>query len=442
MLSRTAPARKRVGLLHWSSRRTNHNQQQQPSTPESTTTGTTGEDTAGTPSNTPKTEKFNHSEYLKPIKQHFKTVQTNLTDQLSDLPTKLSQITGYGDIDKLKSLVTQTESDLRASRENAIQAKNQFNQAALKRAESIKEVNDLLARKASWSDLDLARFTTLVRTDHSNEQAESEAKKNLVEAEAKVDNQFTNMMQAILTRYHEEQVWSDKIRALSTTFSLSITLINVLVFLAAIVLVEPYKRLKVVSEVEERIVKRDANNADILDRALNAVVDRLSSTEKQLSEVVLSLQVAAVPSTSSSLPSPSNLENENQIPAVPVIELELDQLEEPIPIPTLSSVTDLRNDIMNSEESKKMEEESKTEKEESSTTKEAAEEEEQSTLPSSSDHHPPQPSSSWYEKLNQVKENWIDNHDYNHPDPESIKAIGIGTLVGIIILSSYHFLSK
>lgn len=83
------------------------------------------------------------------------------------------------------------------------------------------------------SDQDLARFTTLVRTDHSNEQAESEAKKTLEDSEARVDHQFTSefleswsfllcypiqhfplvgMMQAILTRYHEEQVWSDKVR--------------------------------------------------------------------------------------------------------------------------------------------------------------------------------------------------------------------------------------
>jgi len=193
-----------------------------------------------------------HTAYLTPLKQHLKSLQSNLSHQFADLPTKLSQLTGYGEIDKLKSLVSLAEASLRASRQDALDAKIKYNLAAQRRAESIKEVNDLLARKASWSDQDLARFTTLVRTDHSNEQAESEAKKTLEDSEAKVDHQFTSMMQAILTRYHEEQVWSDKIRALSTTFSLSITLINVLVFLAAIVLVEPYKRSKVVSEVEER----------------------------------------------------------------------------------------------------------------------------------------------------------------------------------------------
>jgi sensitive to high expression protein 9 len=88
---------------------------------------------------------------LKPIKQQFRSLKTNLSHHFADFPSKLSQLTGYGDIDKLKSLVSQTEANLRASREDAVQAKIKYNLAAQRRAESIKEVNDLLARKASWS---------------------------------------------------------------------------------------------------------------------------------------------------------------------------------------------------------------------------------------------------------------------------------------------------
>ncbi|WAR57625.1 hypothetical protein PtB15_8B677 [Puccinia triticina] len=363
------------------------------------------------------------------IKQQFRSIKTNLSNQFADFPAKLSQLTGYGDIDKLKSLVSQTEANLRTSREDAVQAKIKYNLAAQRRAESIKEVNDLLARKASWSDQDLARFTTLVRTDHSNEQAESEAKKALEESEAKVDQQFTNMMQAILTRYHEEQIWSDKIRSLSTTFSLSITLINVLVFLAAIVLVEPYKRSKVVSEVEERIVKRDMNNTDILDRALNTVVDRLSSTEKQLSDLITSLQAPLALTTSTSPLPPSTLDD---IPIVPAsaISLETNKMEDSMPSPIPRSRTDQR-DYLASPEIKNMRE----------TTEDVAGVAEQSSEEPTTSPQPPR-SSSWYDKLNQAKDDWLESRDYNSPDQESLKAIGIGTVVGIILLSSYHFFSQ
>lgn len=61
-------------------------------------------------------------------------------------------------------------------------------------------------------------------------------------------------MRSILNRYHEEQVWSDKIRSLSTYGSLAITGANVLVFLLAVILVEPWRRRRLVDKLEVRYV--------------------------------------------------------------------------------------------------------------------------------------------------------------------------------------------
>ncbi|KAH9821482.1 Mdm33 family-domain-containing protein [Melampsora americana] len=224
------------------------------------------------------------------IKTQLKFKKQQLSNEISSLPNKLSKLTGYGEIDELKSIVSKKEIDLKLSRKNANEMKRLYNRAAETRSESVREVNDLLARKASWSDDDLARFTTLVRTDHSNEQEELKAKTLLDEAEAKVDQEFTSLMQAILSRYHEEQVWSDKIRSLSTTFSLSITLINVLVFLAAIVLVEPYKRAKVIEGVENRMIARDEAKTDLMDEALKEVSKQLQETDFKLLSLLEKLE--------------------------------------------------------------------------------------------------------------------------------------------------------
>lgn len=72
-----------------------------------------------------------------------------------------------------------------------------------------------------------------------------------------MEKSLGDLMRTILDRYHQEQVWSDKIRSLSTYGSLAITGINVLIFLLALLLFEPYKRRKIVREVEERIRVRD-----------------------------------------------------------------------------------------------------------------------------------------------------------------------------------------
>jgi hypothetical protein len=60
-------------------------------------------------------------------------------------------------------------------------------------------------------------------------------------------------MQAILQRYHEEQVWSDKIRNVSTYAGLAGLLVNLVVFVGAIAFVEPWKRKRLVERLEDRI---------------------------------------------------------------------------------------------------------------------------------------------------------------------------------------------
>ncbi|MBW0545006.1 hypothetical protein O181_084721 [Austropuccinia psidii MF-1] len=343
---------------------------------------------------------------LRPqIQNQLHSTKDFLSNQLRLFPRRISQLTGYREIDRLKDLVTQKESDLKKSRMISQQMKHNFNQAAQRRAESVREVNDLLSRKANWSDQDLARFTTLVRTDHSNEQAESEAKKSLEEAESRVDIEFTAMMQAILSRYHEEQIWSDKIRSLSTTFSLSITLINVLVFLAAIVLVEPYKRAKVVAAVEERMIARDLGNAEILEQAFSDVVTKLAMTEKQLSELLSTLQ---------SPPATSSIQE-------PLAEPSIIPTESPVFVneePTLSSGMSTSEATMNTATSQDFKEN----------------EEVADKMPSNEDQKPAEPpareSSSWNDWVKNLR---IKLYEENN-EQEMIKLMGICSILGIIIL--------
>jgi hypothetical protein len=52
-----------------------------------------------------------------------------------------------------------------------------------------------------------------VRQDHLNEQKERDSKIEVTREEEGVERKIGEMMQAILKRYHEEQVWSDKVSA-------------------------------------------------------------------------------------------------------------------------------------------------------------------------------------------------------------------------------------
>jgi len=121
------------------------------------------------------------------------------------------------------------------------------------RATSQRDLTDLLQRKSTWSSEDVSRFTTLVQQDHLNTLAESSSKTASQAADDTLEREFGALTQIILERYHEEQVWSDKIRSASTYGSMVVLGVNVFVFLAAIVIVEPWKRKRLADALGRRV---------------------------------------------------------------------------------------------------------------------------------------------------------------------------------------------
>ncbi|KAF8826168.1 hypothetical protein HHX47_DHR6000576 [Lentinula edodes] len=210
---------------------------------------------------------------------HFRRRADNFTGatkvRLSGLGAELNKVTGYEEIDALKRQVVEQEARIETTRQAARTAKVNHDEAVVRRSKSQREVNDLLQRKSSWTDEDVIRFTSLVREDHLLEQEEARAKLAVEEAENAVENEFTELMRSILARYHEEQVWSDKIRSASTYGQLAVLGLNMFVFILAIVLVEPWKRKRLaqtfekkVEELNEEYKEMLGNNMQILQKQL------------------------------------------------------------------------------------------------------------------------------------------------------------------------------
>ncbi|KAJ3758770.1 mitochondrial distribution and morphology family 33, partial [Lentinula raphanica] len=184
--------------------------------------------------------------------------------RLSGLGAELNKVTGYEEIDALKRQVVEQEARIETTRQAARAAKLKHEEAVIRRSKSQREVNDLLHRKSTWTDDDVLRFTSLVREDHILEQAESRAKLAVEEAENAVENEFTELMRSILARYHEEQVWSDKIRSASTYGQLAVLGLNMLVFILAIVLVEPWKRKRLAQTFERKVEELNERYQELL----------------------------------------------------------------------------------------------------------------------------------------------------------------------------------
>ena len=165
------------------------------------------------------------------------------------------------------------------ARQTAQQAKAAYEEAVVRRSNSQREVNDLLQRKSSWTDGDVGRFTSLVRQDHLYEQEELRAKSAVNVSEDAVEREFSQLLRIILARYHEEQVWSDKIRSASTYGSLAALGLNMLVFILAIIVVEPWKRRRLAQTFETKIEEMSLENAARLEASMQKIEGHISRQE-------------------------------------------------------------------------------------------------------------------------------------------------------------------
>ena len=116
-------------------------------------------------------------------------------------------------------------------------------------------MNELLQRKHAWTPNDLERFTELYRSDHANEQAEAAAQENLLTVERRAEEAAARLSASILARYHEEQIWSDKIRRMSTWGTWGLMGVNVLLFLVFQIGVEPWRRQRLVKGFEDKVME-------------------------------------------------------------------------------------------------------------------------------------------------------------------------------------------
>ncbi|KAI0031897.1 Mdm33 family-domain-containing protein [Vararia minispora EC-137] len=199
---------------------------------------------------------------------------------------EINRVTGYEQIDALKRRVVEREERMATSRAAAREAKQAFETAVERRSASQREVNDLLQRKSLWTEADVGRFTELVRADHALEQTEARARQATEDAEAAVEREFTAFMRAILDRYHEEQVWSDKIRSVSTYGSLAVVAVNLLVFLLAIVIVEPWKRRRLAQTFERKVEELEKEHLRTTTAAVEHLQRRMDVQDELLGQLV------------------------------------------------------------------------------------------------------------------------------------------------------------
>lgn len=207
------------------------------------------------------------------IAKGFSHLMDNMQSNIFIAGQRLNDLTGYSGIETLKKDIedqgkppprpaqttlthrTLPEQLVQSTRSALQDAKNLYTAAISQRSASQREVNELLQRKHAWSAQDLERFTSLYRSDHTNEQTEATTRERVTVAERECEDATAKLGSSILARYHEEQIWSDKIRRMSTWGTWGLMGVNVLLFLVFQIGVEPWRRKRLVKGFEDKVME-------------------------------------------------------------------------------------------------------------------------------------------------------------------------------------------
>ena len=119
---------------------------------------------------------------------------------------------------------------------------------------------------------------SLVRSEHNHDQAVQAANEGLAAAERDLESSRSLLERLERKQYHEEQIWSDTIRRNSTWVTFGLMGVNIVLLLAQIAIFEPYRRRKIVKEVQRALDEK-------------AVVPT-ADVEKEIDEVVQPAGVA------------------------------------------------------------------------------------------------------------------------------------------------------
>ncbi|KAH1951614.1 sensitivity to high expression protein she9 [Aspergillus fumigatus] len=242
------------------------------------------------------------------LSKQFTEMMDNLQSNIFVAGQRLNDLTGYSAIEALKKDIQLQEERLREARQRVREAKNAYAAAINRRSASQREVNELLQRKHAWSAADLERFTHLYRNDHTNEVAEMETQEALSAAERESEEAAAQLSKSILSRYHEEQVWSDKIRRMSTWGTWGLMGVNVLLFLVFQIAVEPWRRKRLVKGFEEKVIEaiekeKAINHIEILKPQPALTSTSPSSKEEAAEPTPTSTAAGDTPTTDESTPA-------------------------------------------------------------------------------------------------------------------------------------------
>ncbi|KAI2624334.1 Mdm33 family-domain-containing protein [Hypoxylon sp. NC1633] len=205
---------------------------------------------------------------------------------------RINDLTGYSGIETLKTQIGAVEASLAAAQSALHSARSSYKTSVSSRSGTQREITTLLARQKTWTPADFERFTALYRQDYELEAQVAARAAELEDAERDAERLARELGSGILARYHEEQIWSDKIRRMSTWGTWGLMGVNVLLFLVFQFGAEPWRRRRLVRGFEEKV--REALEEE---RRLREAAEKERDTKKREEDERVAAGIAVPPAS-------------------------------------------------------------------------------------------------------------------------------------------------
>lgn len=215
-----------------------------------------------------------------PLYAKFSTFMDQFQSRVLVATQTINDLTGYSAIEAIKARNAKLEDDLAKAQIRLRNARHNYKSLTSHRASTQREVTTLLARKDTWNPTDLERFTSLYRMDHELDAQVANASAELTEAEADESKTSADLNAGILRRYHEEQIWSDRIRRQSTWGTWGLMGVNFVLFFVLQFVAEPWRRKRMIKSIAEKErgvmeeVKRELSEVRVALEMANTLMER------------------------------------------------------------------------------------------------------------------------------------------------------------------------
>lgn len=150
---------------------------------------------------------------------------------LERLSNLWSENSGLTELTFLKEEVTNTSHRFDVAVRSVTDLRREVDQKILHHDEAQKRHAALLMRRDQWDQHDANEFSRITGEEVKSRKELAKARDRLRQAEANAAQCQIEYMDAMRRRYHEEQVWQDKWRVLSTYWTWALIGLNTVVFI-------------------------------------------------------------------------------------------------------------------------------------------------------------------------------------------------------------------